>query len=128
MKLVIAALLVAGVLPLVCTAIAKWGFHQFDNRAPRDWLARQTGYRARANAAQANSFEAYPFFAAGLLSALFMGVPTETLAWLSGLYVLSRVAYIACYLGDYPTWRTLCWVVGYGLVIALFVLALLRLA
>ena len=63
-----------------------------------------------------------------LLGALFMGVPTETLAWLSGLYVLSRVAYIACYLGDYPTWRTLCWVVGYGLVIALFVLALLRLA
>jgi uncharacterized MAPEG superfamily protein len=124
MKLVFAALLVAGVLPLVCAAIAKWGFRDYDNHAPRDWLARQSGYRARANAAQANSFEAFPFFAAALLSAVYAGVPERTLAILAGLYLASRIAYIACYLGNRASSRTLCWALGYALVITLFVLAM----
>lgn len=124
MKLVFAALLLAGVLPLVCAAIAKWGFHDYDNHAPRDWLARQSGYRSRANAAQANSLEAFAFFAAALLCAVYVGVPEHTLRPLAGLYVLSRIAYIACYLADRATWRSLCWVLGYGLVISLFVLAI----
>jgi uncharacterized MAPEG superfamily protein len=124
MKLVFAALLLAGVLPLVCAAIAKWGFHHYDNHAPREWLARQTGYRARANAAQANSHEAFAFFAAALLSAAYAGVPASTLAPLAGLYVLSRIAYIACYVANRATWRSLCWLVGYALVISLFVLAI----
>ena len=33
-----------------------------DNHDPRRWLANQTGWRARANAAQANSYEVLPFF------------------------------------------------------------------
>ena len=60
--------LVAVFLPIVCAGIAKWGSFGkprsqggFDNVDPRAWLARQTGWRARANAAQANSFEALPF-------------------------------------------------------------------
>ena len=61
--------LVAALLPIVCAGIAKWGTFGkprrdggFDNENPRAWLARQTDWRARANAAQANSFEALPFF------------------------------------------------------------------
>jgi uncharacterized MAPEG superfamily protein len=34
----------------------------YDNSDPRGWLARQAGWKARADAAQANSFEALPFF------------------------------------------------------------------
>lgn len=56
-----AAILVAGLTPLVCAGIAKAGAKSYDNRDPRAWMAQQTGYRARANAAQANSLEAFPF-------------------------------------------------------------------
>ena len=46
-----------GLLPIVAAGIAKKGFDGYDNSAPREWLAKQTGFRARANAAQANLFE-----------------------------------------------------------------------
>ncbi len=55
------AVLAAGIMPVVCAGIAKSGFKGYDNSDPRAWLARQTGFRARANAAQANCFEAFPF-------------------------------------------------------------------
>ena len=43
-----------GLFPYVAAGIAKKGFDNYDNGAPREWLAQQTGFRARANAAQAN--------------------------------------------------------------------------
>ena len=54
MNLAIASLLVAGLMPIVCAGIAKAGQKNYDNHNPREWLAKQTGYRARANAAQGN--------------------------------------------------------------------------
>ena len=73
----IACLLMAGLMPLLATAVAKWGFAHYDNHNPRQWLAQQSGARARANAAQANAWEAFPFFAAGVLAAQWMGAPCE---------------------------------------------------
>lgn len=124
MKWSFLALLVAGMLPVVCAGIAKAGFRQYDNRDPRAWLARQTGFRARANAAQANSFEAFPFFASGVLLALLAKVETGLIDGLAVAFVLARVAYIACYLANQASLRTLVWTAGYGCVIALHVLAL----
>ena len=48
------------------TVTAKLGA-PFDNRHPREWLARQSGWRARANAAQLNGFEAFPLVEVALL-------------------------------------------------------------
>jgi predicted alpha/beta hydrolase family esterase len=45
----------------------------YDNHDPRAWLARQTDWRARANAAQANSFEALPFFMGAVIIAHQLG-------------------------------------------------------
>src|SRR5258708_38001670 len=65
---------------LACAYIAKApgmkhrpGQRGFDNHEPRAWLAQQTGYQARANAAQANSFECLPFFIGALLVAWQLG-------------------------------------------------------
>jgi uncharacterized MAPEG superfamily protein len=70
--------LVAALLPMVCAGIAKSGMAStprreggYDNNNPRAWLARQTDWRARANAAQANTFEALPFFFAAVISWTF---------------------------------------------------------
>ena len=56
MNVAIASLLVAGLMPIVCAGIAKAGKKNYDNHNPREWLAQQTGYRARANAAGVTNF------------------------------------------------------------------------
>lgn len=119
--------LVAGIMPVVCAGIAKSGFKGYDNRDPRAWLARQTGFRARANAAQANCFEAFPFFAVGVVLALLTGVDPRTVDALSVWFVAARVAYVAFYLIDKDKWRTMVWSAAYLTVIALYVLAMLNL-
>jgi uncharacterized MAPEG superfamily protein len=45
----------------------------YDNHDPRAWMARQKDWRARANAAQANSFEALPFFIGAVIIAHQLG-------------------------------------------------------
>jgi uncharacterized MAPEG superfamily protein len=119
------SLLMAGVLPVACAGIAKLGFKHYDNHNPRAWLANQTGFRARANAAQSNSFEAFPFFAAGVLLALLAGVDHGKIDSLSIGFVVTRIVYMACYVADKATLRSIVWSIGYGCTIALFVLAIL---
>jgi len=118
------AVLVAGVLPLLCAGIAKSGWKGYDNKDPRAWLAKQTGFRARANAAQANCFEAFPFFAVGVILATLTQADAQLIGTLALVFVASRVAYIACYLADKASARSLFWAVGYAAVIWLYVLAI----
>ena len=121
----ILAVLVAGILPVVCAGIAKSGLKTYDNHDPRACLAQLTGYRARANAAQANSFEAFPFFAVGVVLALLAQVEPFQLNVLAWLVVLARLAYIYCYVTDRATFRSLVWIFGYIATAALYVLAFL---
>ena len=65
--------LIAGLLPYGATLTAKIGGAKFDNANPRDWLGGQSGFRRRANAAQLNSFEAFPLFAAAVIVAQMLG-------------------------------------------------------
>jgi uncharacterized MAPEG superfamily protein len=60
-----------GLLPMVWAGFAKFsaGFQLKDNVQPRAFLAKQTGLSARANAAQANSWEAFAPFAAAVIIA-----------------------------------------------------------
>ena len=62
MTIAFACVLFMGLFPYVAAGIAKKGFENYDNSQPRAWLAQQSGFRARANAAQANLFESLPFF------------------------------------------------------------------
>jgi len=122
MTIALWCVLVAGLLPLAGTAAAKWGFRNFDNRNPRAWLAAQTGFRARGNAAQANSFEAFPFFAAAVLTATWKHAPQGTLDTLALVFIAARVGFLAAYLADRSTVRSLCWTVGILSTVGIFVL------
>jgi len=119
-----ACVLFAGLMPVFCAGIAKAGAKGYDNHDPRAWLAQQSGFRARANAAQANCLEAFPFFAVGLVLALLTGVAPFVVDLLALLFVAVRVAYVACYLADKALFRSLFWAVGYFSVIAFYVLAM----
>lgn len=109
-------LLVAAILPIVSAGIAKYGLMTtaqrdggFDNNNPRDWLARQTGWRARANAAQANTFEALPFFFAAVIIAHQLHAGQALLDILAFMFVVLRAAYILMYVADMAKTRTCIW-------------------
>ena len=120
MTIAYACVLLMGLLPYVAAGIAKKGFENFDNSMPRQWLAQQTGFRARANAAQANLFESLPLFFAAVIIASMNNAPQATIDLLAIGFVLSRITFLICYLANWPTTRTIVWVAGLICVIAIF--------
>ncbi|NJL08881.1 MAG: hypothetical protein HC900_12010 [Methylacidiphilales bacterium] len=112
--------LVMGVLPVVTVGIAK--ARGVDNHAPRDWAQSIDGYRKRAYAAHLNHYEAFPLFAAAVLVAATQGAPMATVNALAVAVVAARLIYTACYVADLATLRSLVWLTGWGLTIAIFVL------
>ncbi|KAA5602456.1 MAPEG family protein [Blastochloris sulfoviridis] len=120
MELAFWCVLVMGVLPVVTVGIAK--ARGVDNHAPRDWAQTIDGYRKRAYAAHLNHYEAFPLFAAAVLVAATQGAPMATVNALAGAVVTARLLYTACYIADLATLRSLVWLAGWGLTIAIFVL------
>ncbi|MCY4743919.1 MAPEG family protein [Pelomonas sp. UHG3] len=120
-------LLVACVLPVLCAGLAKSkGFGKrrrdggFDNHAPREWLALLQGWQARANAAQANSWEALPVFIAGLFVAHQHQAAQATVDALAAGFIAARLAFIGLYLADQAWLRSVVWVAGLAACVALF--------
>lgn len=120
-------ILVACVLPIVCAGLAKSkGFGKrrreggYDNNNPREWMARLSGWQARANAAQANSFEALPLFIAGVLSAQQLGAEQARVDMLALSFITFRLIYIGLYLADQAPLRSLAWAAGFFSAGALF--------
>jgi len=115
MLLTAVLLLIASQLPIVAAGMAKSGTfrsteNRYDNNEPRLWLERQTDpRRRRANAAQANSFEALPFLFAAALFALFLKAPLPLVNGLLVAWLVLRAAYLWCYLNDRASLRSLVW-------------------
>jgi uncharacterized MAPEG superfamily protein len=115
-------LLLAAMLPIACAGLAKWGtFNKprkqggFDNHSPREWLAKQEGWRARANAAQANTFEALPFFFAAVIIAHQLGAGQTKLDLLCLTWLLLRIFYVITYVGDMAMVRTGVWIAAFAI-------------
>ena len=120
-------ILVASMLPVICAGLAKsraFGKPRhkggYDNHDPRAWLARQGGWQARANAAQQNGFEALPLFIAGVLVAQQLHAPQARIDALALGFIVARLAYCAAYLADYAALRSLFWLAGIVISMALF--------
>lgn len=118
--------LLAALMPIVCAGIAKSGMFGkprrdggYDNELPREWLARQTDWRARANAAQANCFEALPFFIGAVVIAHQHGAQQTWVDAAAVLFVVLRVAYVACYLRNLANLRSLAWVAAMAVNVAM---------
>jgi uncharacterized MAPEG superfamily protein len=118
--------LAAAFLPILCAGIAKSGQFRiarsrggYDNHDPRAWLARQTDWRARANAAQANSFEALPFFIGAVVIAHQLGAQQMRIDVLALVWVILRLVYVLLYVADQPGARSLVWTVAVATNIAI---------
>lgn len=119
--------LIAVLLPIACAWLAKYqGVGKprsqggFDNDDPRAWLARQEGWKARANAAQANSFEALPFFIGAVIIAHQLGAPQTRLDILALLFVTLRVLYIVMYVAGLGTLRSVFWALALLVNVGIF--------
>jgi uncharacterized MAPEG superfamily protein len=111
--------LIVGLLPIAATGFAKLGAGA-DNKEPRAWLAKQTGFRARAYAAQLNSFEAIPLFAAAVIIAHVRGAPADTVDKLAIAFVVLRIVYIGLYVANLDKLRSAVWFLALGCTVALF--------
>ncbi len=120
MTIALWCVLIAALLPYVATAIAKVGGNRYNNRDPRAWLDKQQGMARRADNAQYNSFEAFPFFAAGVIVAQLVKAPQGTVDLIAMLFIALRVAYLVCYLADWHWVRSLVWLGAIGSCVALF--------
>jgi uncharacterized MAPEG superfamily protein len=121
--------LLGALLPYVCATLAKSsGFGKprsqggYDNNDPRGWLARQTDWQARANAAQANSFEALPLFIGAVIIAHQLGAAQTALDILAVLFVTLRIIYIAMYIAGLPTVRSAVWTAAFVTNVAILFL------
>jgi uncharacterized MAPEG superfamily protein len=114
-------ILVAVLLPILCAGVAKYGMigksqrrGGFDNNNPRAWLARQTDWRARANAAQANSFEALPFFIGAILIAQQLQAAQARIDILAFVFIVLRLLYIMMYVAGLASVRTAVWSLAFA--------------
>ena len=109
-------ILVMALMPIICAGIAKSGMMTrprrdggYDNSDPRAWLARQGAWRARANNAQANTFEALPFFFAAVLVAHQLQAVQIAVDVLAVVFVVLRVAYVYFYVTERAGVRSITW-------------------
>lgn len=118
--------LVAAILPVITVGMAKASTAGkrrsqggYDNNHPREWTSKLQGWQARAAAAQDNGFEALPIFLFAVLAAQLAGIDQGRTDMLAMAFVGVRLAYIAIYLADLATLRSLVWFAGYALSVAI---------
>ena len=115
--------LIAALLPFLTVGSAK-AQPGYDNASPRAFLGKLDGWRARANWAHQNHFEAFAPFAAGVILAELSHAPQRRVDVLSVIFIVLRVAYTFIYIGGVSTVRSLVWFGGLACVIWLLALSL----
>jgi uncharacterized MAPEG superfamily protein len=129
MFIAVLCVLLAMLQPFVLSVLARSSTRKADYLpSPREYNETLSGWHRRAHFAQLNAFEAFPPFAAAVCLSWLAGVPPVHINALAVLFVVFRVSHAAFYLADKPGARSLVWKLAMMAVVALFVLALVRLA
>jgi uncharacterized MAPEG superfamily protein len=114
-------LLAAVILTIATIAPAKLdGGREYDNANPRDPGFYKPGLRTRSQGAHLNGYEAFPFFAAAVILAEMRLAPQGIVNGLAVAFIVIRVAYVALYLTDRPTARSIVWSAGFVCNLAIF--------
>jgi uncharacterized MAPEG superfamily protein len=116
--------LVGGLLPIFAVAIAK-STRSYDNADPRNPAGYLDPLRKRAYAAHANSYEAFPFFAIAVLLATLRAVPPAHVDLAASIWLAFRLLYIACYLTDRASLRSVTWFGAFFAALAIYLMALI---
>ena len=116
---------VAFLLPYLLVGIAKGSGADYDNKAPRPFMEKLSGWRKRAYWAQLNGFEIFAPFAAAVIIAHQLSVNSAILYTLTAIFIISRVLHAIFYITDQAALRSLAWLIGFLVIIGLFVAAML---
>jgi uncharacterized MAPEG superfamily protein len=119
MSIALWCVLLAGMMPVLTVAVAKWGM-RYDNYNPREQAIALEGYRKRAYAAHLNAYEAFAFFAVAVLIAEWKGALPAMVNGLALFFILMRLCYVLFYLTDKASLRSIVWALGWFTTIALF--------
>jgi uncharacterized MAPEG superfamily protein len=95
---------------------------KYDNNNPRQWEARLVGWQQRAIAAHANGYEALPLFIAAVIFAQMGHGDASRIDALAMAFVGLRVVYVAMYVMNLGTLRTLVWTAAVASNVALLML------
>ena len=106
-------IIIAAVMPVILAAYAKLSVKGYDNNNPREFLAKLDGRAKRANFAHMNAFEAFPFFAAGVIIAYLAGVDPLKIDVLSMAFIAFRIIYSLCYIFDKSVLRSINWFLAF---------------
>lgn len=102
------------------------GHRQFSNADPRNPDFYQDPLRRRVQGAHQNGIETFPFFAFAVLLAEYRACPQDWIDGLAWAFIAVRLAFIAAYVGNRPTTRTLIWNLGFFVNLAIFLLPLVK--
>lgn len=117
------SILLTAILPIVWAGMAKTGAEGYDNARPRVFVEQLTGWHQRADWAQANSYEVFPPFAAGVIIAQMVSANQWLVDSLAGIFLLARILYGVFYIKDNHMARSLSWLTGTLCTIGLFISA-----
>ena len=129
MTIALWCVLIAVSLPYVCFGIARNrgrgpdGRRLRDNHDPREFPRRIQGVAKRAWAAQLNSFESLPGFAAAVIIAHLVHAPHNAVDVLAVVWVVARAAYVAFYLANKASLRSAAQFISLACVLGFFVAA-----
>jgi len=116
-------ILLVACLPLVWVGAAKFGAKGYDNETPRLWLDKLEGWPQRANWAQVNSYEAFPPYAAAVLTAQFVGANQTVIDVIAGVFLVCRILHGVFYIQNKDGARSIVWTAGFFSIIGMFLAA-----
>jgi uncharacterized MAPEG superfamily protein len=129
MTIAIFCILISALMPLACAAIAKSGTFKtprkeggYDNLDPRAWEDKQEGWRKWATNAQANSWEALPFFGMAVIVSHILGIIGWLPNTLAVTFIVLRSLYIYLYVTGKQSARSMVWMLALFVNIVLFLL------
>lgn len=93
----------------------------YDNNNPRAQQDSLEGWGRRALAIHQNQLESFPFFAAGILVVIALGITSQWVDIVAITYLVSRVVYMLCYLKNWGMMRSTVWAVGFTCSVMLMI-------
>ena len=124
MDTIVKIIFATAMLPLLINILAAFFRNKqlgyIDNRKPRQQALNLSGIGTRCYSAQQNSWEALALISAAVLCAFLMGASAKQMLLPAQIFFAARSAYIACYLANWATLRSIVWIIGLAACISLF--------
>ena len=108
-----------GMLSWLTSLSVSGQFEPYDNHNPLEWESNLVGWQQRAMSAHSNGFEALPLFIASVIFAYMGNGDPSRIDALAMAFVGLRVVYVAMYVMNWGTLRTLVWTAAVATNVAL---------